>query len=370
MDLCRFYWNERCFWHTGGAYAFTAPVGGFVQPLAAGGLPENPETKRRLVNLMRVTGLLAQVDAGAAAPADRANLLRVHTPAYLDAFQAASASGGGELGERTPFGADGYEIAALSAGLAIRAVQETLSGATRRAYALCRPPGHHCLPDKPMGFCLMANIAIAIEAARATEPSLRVAVVDWDVHHGNGTETIFAADPNVLTISLHQENNYPPGSGGADERGTGRGVGAVVNAPLPPGCGDAAYLHAMGAVVWPALQRFNPDLIIVACGFDASGVDPLARMLASSGGFGSMTKEVIAAAEALCAGRLVVTHEGGYSEAHAPFCGHAVIAALAESGCDAPDPFAARLAAHQPSPEVAAFQIAWIDRLAAFFAAA
>ncbi len=340
-----FFHDERCFWHGGGNYALTLPVGGHVQP--GGGLPENPETKRRLVNLMRVTGLLAEVDAGSAPEATREDLLRVHPAAYLDAFKAASDAGGGELGLRTPFGPGGYEIAALSAGLAKAALFAVLQGEAQNAYALSRPPGHHCLPDWPNGFCLLNNIAVAVRAAQAAGLARRVAVVDWDVHHGNGTEAVFLDDPDVLTISLHQEWNYPLDTGSAATRGA---AGTNINVPLPPGCGEASYLEAWDRIVAPALAAHAPDVIVIACGFDASAMDPLGRMLLRAESFAALTARAMAAAEALCDGRLMMTHEGGYSEVHVPFCGHAVIATMAGSRVAAPDPLGATIGARQPGP--------------------
>lgn len=360
-----FFHDERCLWHGGGNYALTLPVGGLVQP--GGGLPENPETKRRLVNLLRVTGLMAEIDAGSAAEACREDLLRVHPPAYLDAFKTVSDAGGGELGLRTPFGRGGYEIAALSAGLATAALTAVLTGRVRNAYALSRPPGHHCLPDFPNGFCLFNNIAIAIRAAQAAGLARRIAVLDWDVHHGNGTEAIFLDDPDVLTISLHQDRNYPMDTGGADQRGTGRGHGFNINIPLPPGTGHASYLEAMDRLVLPALTRFRPEAIIVASGYDASAVDPLGRMLATAETFRTMTAQVMQAADDLCDGRLMFTHEGGYSEVHVPFCGHAVLQTLAQSPIDAPDPMATTLALRQPGPEWQAHVSDHISRLAGYF---
>ena len=218
-----FFADERCYWHGGGNYAFTLPVGGLVQPLA-GGLPEDPETKRRLKNLIEVTGLLRHLDPCAADPASKADLARVHPESYLSAFKALSDADGGELGLRTPFGRGGYEIAALSAGLAAGALRRVLTGKAENAYALSRPPGHHCTADFPNGFCLFNNIAIAIRAAQAIGLVRRVAVVDWDVHHGNGTEAVFWDDPDVLTISLHQDRNYPLDTGGVDAQGGGAGL--------------------------------------------------------------------------------------------------------------------------------------------------
>ena len=360
-----FWWDEKCFWHSGGSYAFTLPVGGLVQPLAAGGLPENPETKRRLKNLLDVTGLLAELQVSSAPVATEEEIRRIHPASYLAQFKQLSDGGGGELGERTPFGLGGYEIASLSAGLATSALRAVLSGQQRNAYALSRPPGHHCLLDKPMGFCLMANIAIAIEAAMAEKRLSRVAVIDWDVHHGNGTEAIFYDRPDVLTISLHQENNYPRNTGRVEDRGTGAGEGYNLNIPLLAGGGHGAYLHAFERIVVPAVSRFKPDAIIVACGYDASGVDPLARMLAGSNTFAEMTRATLQLAESFCDGRLLLVHEGGYSEAHVPFCGHAVIAALANSAISAADPLAERIHAHQPNADFLCYQLAQIDRIAA-----
>ena len=174
MPRTGFYSDERCFWHSGGNYALTVPVGGIVQPVAGDGFPESPETKRRLRNLVEVTGLLRELDLRSALPATHEDLTRVHPESYLAEFRRLSDAGGGELGLRTPFGPGGYEIAALSAGLATEALRAVLKGKHANAYALSRPPGHHCLPDFPNGFCLLANIAIAVEAALAEGRARRV----------------------------------------------------------------------------------------------------------------------------------------------------------------------------------------------------
>jgi len=356
-----FFWDERCFWHAGGNYAFTMPIGGHVQPLAAGGLPENPETKRRLKNLMDVSGLINHLDVRSAPEAPLDALARVHPMSYLTEFKRLSDAGGGELGQRTPFATGGYEIAALSAGLAVEAVDAVASGALTNAYALSRPPGHHCLPDFPNGFCLLANIAVAIEAAQAKGLAKRVVVLDWDVHHGNGTEAIYYDRDDVLTISLHQEGNYPLDTGALTDRGRGKGEGYNINLPMHAGSGHSAYMHAMARVVVPAVEAFQPDMIIVACGFDAAMVDPLARMQATAETFAEMTRTIRDAAERLCGGKLVLVHEGGYSEFYVPFCGHATIAALAGIDNSAPDPMKAAFDIRQPSAEFDAFLKASID---------
>ncbi len=356
-----FFWDERCFWHAGGNYAFTMPIGGLVQPLAAGGLPENPETKRRLKNLMDVTGLTAQLDVRTAPEATREMLERVHPASYLDEFKAMSDAGGGELGRRTPFAQGGYEIAALSAGLAVDAVDAVARGELQNAYSLSRPPGHHCLPDFPNGFCLMANIAIAIEAALAKGLVRKVAVLDWDVHHGNGTEAIYYDRNDVLAISLHQEGNYPLDTGAITDRGTGAGEGYNINLPMFAGSGHTAYMHAMERVVTPAIKAFDPDMIIVACGFDAAMIDPLARMQATAETFEGMTRHIKALAEEVCNGKLVMAHEGGYSEFYVPFCGHATIAAMAGVENGAPDPMKEGFDIRQPTAEFDAFLRKSID---------
>ena len=345
-----FFWDERCFWHAGGNYSFMAPVGGLVQPAATGGLPENPETKRRLKNLMEVTGLWSELDPRGAPPVTGEDLARVHPRSFLEEFRALSDAGGGETGMRAPYGPGGFEIASVSAGLAKAALFSVLDGTHANAYALSRPPGHHCLPDWQNGFCLLANIAIAIEAALAEGKAERIAVLDWDVHHGNGTEAIFYGRDDVLTVSVHQERNYPLDTGEFSARGEGRGAGANLNIPLPPGTGHAGYLMALDRVALPAIRAFRPDAIVVACGFDAGAFDPLGRMLATQDTFREMTRRTLDLAAEVCGGRVAMAHEGGYSEMHVPFLGHAVLEEMSGSAVRAPDPFAASLARRQPGP--------------------
>jgi acetoin utilization deacetylase AcuC-like enzyme len=368
MRRTGFFSDERCFWHSGGNYAGMMPVGGLVQPTAAGGLPENPETKRRLRNLLEVTGLMRELVARGAEPASRDDLERVHPAAYLDAFKAASDAGGGELGMRTPFGPGGYEIATLSAGLAKAALFAVLSGEVDNAYALSRPPGHHSLPDLPNGFCLLNNIGVAVRAAQAAGLAQRVVVLDWDVHHGNGTEAVFYDDPEVLTISIHQEHNYPLDTGEIDKRGAGAGAGANINIPLPPGAGHATYLEVMERLVLPAIRAHRPEVIVVASGYDAAAADPLGHMLAHVATFGEMTRMVRALADELCGGQLVAVHEGGYSEWYVPFCGHAVVQEMSGSAITAPDPMAATYSARQPNARMQAVFSDIVNDYVAFFA--
>ena len=360
-----FYFDELCLWHQQGPHALVMPVGGWVQPPSGTGFPESPDTKRRFKSLMDVSGLTARLALASAPPASRDDLLRVHPAAYLDRIKTLSDAGGGEAGEGAPFGRGSYEIAALSAGLAKQALADVLAGKVRNAYALTRPPGHHCLPDLGMGFCLMANIPVAIESARADNPGLRVAVLDWDVHHGNGTEAVYLERADTLTISIHQQGCYPPGSGAAANRGRGAGQGFNLNVELIPGMGHQSYLDAVELLVLPAIAAFRPDVIVVASGLDANGFDPLARMQAHSETFRLMTRQVMALADDLCAGRLVCIHEGGYAEAVVPFCGLAIVEELSGHRTAVQDPTLPMIDATQPDAEVIAFQRARLQRQAA-----
>ena len=359
-----FYHDERCLWHTTGEAVLVMPVGGWLPPPAGGGHAESPETKRRFKALLDVSGLGAEVAQLSAPEAAEEDLLRVHTQDYLDRFKAASNAGGGEEGLFAPFGPGSYEIAKLSAGLARRAVSDVLSGRFRNAHSLSRPPGHRCFPDGAMGFCLLANIPIAIEAAKVEHGLEKVAVLDWDVHHGNGTQAIFYDRPDVLTISIHQDNCFPPGSGAVEERGAGAGEGHNINVPLPPGSGHETYLHAMRRVAVPALERFRPELVVIASGLDANAADPLARQMLYGDSYREMTDLVVEAAEALCGGRLVAVHEGGYAESTVPFCGLAVVETLSGVRTAVEDPFEELFAAQQPNQRISEFQRGLVDEMA------
>jgi acetoin utilization deacetylase AcuC-like enzyme len=330
-----FVWHERYMWHMTGFAAGPIPAGGFVEPDIH---IENPDAKRRMRNLLEVTGVLDALTLIRPRPATEPEVLRVHGAAYLEGLKAMSAAGFGDAGELTPMGRDSWEIALLSAGGCLAAAEAVWRGDVAHAYALVRPPGHHAERDRGRGFCLLANVAITVEHLRATFGAKRIATVDWDVHHGNGTQSIFYGDREVLTISLHQDHNYPRDSGDVEERGAGAGFGANLNIPLPPGSGHGAYLAAFDRVVLPALERFKPEMIIVPSGFDACAMDPLGRMMLVTDSYRELTRRLMSAAGALCGGRLLFCHEGGYSPAYAPWCGLAVMETLAGLP-PTPDPF-------------------------------
>jgi acetoin utilization deacetylase AcuC-like enzyme len=363
-----FYTDEWTFWHSVGLQALFLPVGGYVQPPSGAAGADTPDSKRRLLSLLKTSGLLDRMAVAGAAPINDTDLTRVHTSRYIDEFRRVSAAGGGDIGDFAPFSAGGFDIACISAGLAKAAVADVMTGKVARAYALCRPAGHHCLADRSMGFCVLANIPVAIEAARAEHGLGRVAIVDWDVHHGNGTQSIYYDRGDTLTISIHQEHCFPPGYSGVEDRGEGDGQGTNINISLPAGAGDAAYLASIDRIVLPALERFKPDLIVVASGLDAGAADPMARMLAHSETFRAMTTRMVDAADRMCGGRLVIVHEGGYSEACVPFLGLAIVETLAGERTDVADPTLEIFRAQQPGPEATAFQLDWVETLARRFA--
>jgi acetoin utilization deacetylase AcuC-like enzyme len=283
----------------------------------------------------------------------------------VERIRALSADNGGDAGDGgTPFGPGSFEIALLAAGGVITAVDAVLDGTVSNVYALVRPPGHHALADMGMGFCIFGNCAIAARHARDARGLARVAIVDWDVHHGNGTQAAFYGDPTVLTISLHQDNCFPPGSGPVEENGEGAGAGANINVPLPPGTGAPGYVRAFERVVVPALDRFRPELVIVASGLDANGMDPLGRQLMHSDGYRELTSLMMGVAGRHAGGRLVIAHEGGYSQAVVPFCGLAIVETLSGVRTDVEDPFAS-LIAIQSGDTVPPHQEEAIERAAA-----
>ncbi len=187
--------------------------------------------------------------------------------------------------------------------------------------------------------------------------------MDWDVHHGNGTEQIFYQRNDVYAISIHQERNYPLNTGNFEDRGAGLGEGFNLNIPLPPGTGHQNYIEAVEKLVLPEIKKYSPDIIIVACGYDASGVDPLSRMMCYADTFKEMTRRVMEAANIFCDDRIVFAHEGGYSEVHVPFCGHAVIQELSSSPIDAGDVLKERISSQQPNNSFIKFVSKYIDQL-------
>ncbi len=332
-----FIWHESYAWHDTGSHAGFVPADGkVVQPDTHG---EDPETKRRFRNLLDMSGLWDQLTHINPRMAGEEDILRVHTPGHLKHVQELSANGGGDIGIITVCARGSYEIAMLSAGGVMAAVDAVLDGTVKNIYALVRPPGHHAMPDEAQGFCIFSNAAIAGKYAMEKRGINKIAYVDWDVHHGNGTETAFWTDPNALTMSIHQDRFFPADRGLVHQIGEGAGEGYNVNIPLPPGSGVGAYVAAFERVMIPALQLFKPELIIVPSGFDAGALDPYGRNMMHSDGYRMLTAMLMAAADEVCDGRLVLCHEGGYSRGTVPFYGLAVMETLSGINTGVEDPY-------------------------------
>jgi acetoin utilization deacetylase AcuC-like enzyme len=327
-----FVWDERFAWFNAGHNRRRGP---FYSPMAA---YDTRESKERIRELLVASGLADRLVPIAPRLATDQELLRFHTPEYVAKVRALSDGEGGDAGEGAYLGRNCYDIARLSAGAALEALDAVLDGRVHNAYALVRPCGHHATRDFGRGFSIFGNIVLAILDAKARGKARKVAVIDWDVHHGNGTQDAFYADPTVLTISLHQAGYYPPDSGWLAENGDGPGRGYNINVPLPAGSGHGAYVETMRQVVLPALQRFHPDVIMVASGLDANAQDPLARMMCHSGTYREMATMVKTAAEELCGGRLVACHEGGYAPAYVPWCALAILEVFADTRTSSQDP--------------------------------
>jgi len=272
----------------------------------------HPESPDRLKAIRR--GLTRQygVEFVSAAPATVEQVRAIHDGSYVESVREFCADGGGQWGADTVAVEATFDAALSSAGFARWAVEAALSGADGRdtPFSAARPPGHHALVDDAMGFCFFNNAAVAARAALDAGRADRVAIVDWDVHHGNGTQELFYDRGDVLYVSLHEDGLYP-GTGAATETGTGDGAGTTVNAPLPAGAGDADYLHVTERVAVPALSRFEPDLTVVSAGFDAHRHDPVSRTRLSTEGFALVTDRLRDHADRTDA-PLAFVLEGGY----------------------------------------------------------
>ena len=311
----------------------------FARHRPPGPHPECPERVVVAAEALRAAGLDRQGEALAIRPARDEELILAHTPALLEELTRLVPGQRGWLDADTYFGPETWDAALAAAGAGIDLARAVLAGRFQRGLALVRPPGHHAESSRAMGFCLLNNAALAAAAAREAGAA-RVAVLDWDVHHGNGTQDIFYADPTVLYLSVHQYPFYP-GTGAAEEIGAGAGRGATVNVGLPSGSGDAELLASLDRVLLPALESFRPDLVICSAGFDMHEDDPLAGLRVTVDGYRAAAERVRRAADRVAGGRMIALLEGGYDLAALARSVVAVTEVLAGAPDRASDPAAA-----------------------------
>jgi acetoin utilization deacetylase AcuC-like enzyme len=295
--------------------------------------PSSTSITKRIKEFLDGAGLTAMMQPVAARAASDDELAVYHTREYIQGVRSHVQDGPmqglwGEIESDTPLSAGSFDAAVFAAGGSMNGVQAIMQGEVRNGYALLRPPGHHAMSNRAMGFCIFNNAVVAAHYARNTFGLERVMIVDWDVHHGNGTQDAFYADPGVLFVSLHQHNWYPKLSGELEQVGSGAGAGYTVNIPLPAGTGDRGYRAAFEQLVIPVGLQYRPQLIIISAGQDANWLDPLAQNMLTMAGFRTISTLMLGLAEEVCDGRLLMLQEGGYSVAYVPYCTVAAVEPL------------------------------------------
>ncbi len=274
--------------------------------------PESPERLKAIVRALDESRLREKLIPIEPFPAELNWVARVHDRDLIERIREACEIAPTAIDGDTGVSRESYEAALLAAGGVLKAVDAVVGGQVRNAFCAVRPPGHHATRNRAMGFCLFNNVAIAAKYIRDRHHLSRVLIVDWDAHHGNGTQEAFYSDPDVLYFSTHQFPCYP-GSGAASERGEGAGLGSTVNVPMRPGSGDAEYLKAFREILLPAAEKFKPDFVLISAGFDARRGDPITNLDVTTEGFRRMTEMVKGIAEKHSGGRLVSVLEGGYN---------------------------------------------------------
>ncbi len=311
---------------------------------AEAGHPERAERLAAIAALIARDPLLAEAQAAgrliriSGDEATSEELLRVHTPAHLEALDALAAAGGGHVDSDTFVTPDSPRVAREAVGDLLAVVDAVMTGAAENGFAIGRPPGHHARPEVPMGFCLYASAAVAARHAQAVHGAARVLIVDMDVHHGNGTEEAFTEDPNVVFFSVHRGGLYP-GTGQIEDIGAGEGRGATVNLPVPAGTDDAGFVGAIEAVLPALAARVRPDLVILSAGYDAHRLDPLGGLMLSIRGLTDVVRIVRRVADDWAGGRLVATLEGGYNAEALAHGVASTLRVLLDPEAPASDPF-------------------------------
>jgi acetoin utilization deacetylase AcuC-like enzyme len=300
------------------------------------GKPETPERVAATYEHFKTTGLLDELTLLTPEPATEEDLERAHTEELINYVRQTSEKGYEEntiINGDVYVGPETYNAAILAAGGVKLAAESVWNGEAKNAFALVRPPGHHASRNLPAGFCFFNNTAVAIEHLMASEGVGKVAVFDWDAHCGNGTMNIFYENPDVLTISIHQDpSNFYPGTGFVDQIGEGDGKGYCMNIPVPAGAGDADYIHAIDDFVTPKLRQFAPEMIFVAAGQDGHVGDGMSGLELTDDGYCAMSWRMLNLADELCSGKLVLTLEGGYNLSTLPETHHRIVSTLLEEG--------------------------------------
>jgi acetoin utilization deacetylase AcuC-like enzyme len=277
------------------------------------GHPERPERLQAIQKQFEEAGLLAELTPIQPEAVDTNWLETAHTPGHIEAIKTRCEQGFDDTGDiDTAICPLSYDIGRLSAGAGIAAADAIIGGELDAAFCAARPPGHHAERDRALGFCLFNNAAIAARYLQKKHGLERVLIIDWDVHHGNGTQNIFEDDPTVFYFSTHQFPHYPWFSGSISEIGTGRGRNANMNAPMEAGAGDEQHLKAFDERLLPAMDRFRPEFVIVSAGFDGHRDDPLSATVVTEHGYAEMARRALGIAAAYAGGRLISVLEGGY----------------------------------------------------------
>jgi acetoin utilization deacetylase AcuC-like enzyme len=337
------FWDDRCLEHE--------PPDGEFEAAWTGRLavkephPDRPERIRNIRHIIEQT-IADRVTFAAVTPATRSQLERVHESAYIDEFRAFCDAGGGRMTADTGANEASFSAARHAAGAAAQAAVHAVErGLTDVPYALVRPSGHHAQPAQADGFCFFNNVAVAAEHALATTETRRVAIIDWDVHHGNGTQECFYDRDDVLVVGIHNDHwswdpEAHPQTGDVDEVGRGAGEGYTLNVPLPPGTGDEGYGYVFDRIVEPVVTAFDPDLVLVSAGQDGGTVDPLGRNVLTKDGFERLGRRVRELAATTAEGRLALVQEGGYQLSHLAYATLGVLEGVLDHETGIDDPMA------------------------------
>ncbi|MEM8484308.1 MAG: histone deacetylase [Bacteroidota bacterium] len=319
---------------------------------------ERPERLHTIVDLLNRDGILEKLVHIDAPLAEAADVTLVHPYGYFDRVEAAVEAGGTQLDPDTYATPHSLRVALQALGGLLAITDAVVTGEVTNGFAAVRPPGHHARPDEAMGFCLFANVAIAARKALQDPNINKVLIIDFDVHHGNGTQEIFYDDPDVMYMSTHQAPLYP-GTGALQETGTGAGEGTTVNIPLPAYTGDADFLHAFRTMLTPKALAFNPDLIFISAGYDAHWMDLVGGLNLTVIGFAEIVREILQWADTCCDSKVVALLEGGYNADALAHCVLTTLQLLQDPNANPSDPFGS---ANRPNADLSGY----MEKLIAF----